>query len=216
METQPSATLSTFPQLLPRETGWPHLPLFSGDEHVLVAVSALLGGAVDAAAGVDHVTDEVPVGRVSRGHDGEIQRQLKELLHRLRTGFRCSRSIRCVPAVFPLVGSGWAGGGGCLPTKLKSETHLQQCPVLADEPLGVVGPGLGCRFGKSWQRLGELCLLLQKNVLLLLLALSPDLQHARGGAVKQRPRGHDGLPVALLLLPARGCTERLSSASQDR
>ena len=51
-----------------------HLALLPRNEHVLVAAPALLGRAVDAAAGVDHVADEVPVGRVGRGHDGEVQR----------------------------------------------------------------------------------------------------------------------------------------------
>lgn len=61
----------------------PHLPLLPWDEHVLVAVPALLGGAVDAAAGVHDVADEVPVGRVGRGHDCEVERQLEQLLHGL-------------------------------------------------------------------------------------------------------------------------------------
>lgn len=62
----------------------PHLPLFPRNEHVLVAAPALLGRAVDAAAGVDDVTDKVPVGRVGRGHNREIQGQFQELLHSLQ------------------------------------------------------------------------------------------------------------------------------------
>lgn len=66
------------------EGGLPHLPLFPRNEHVLVAAPALLGRAVDAAAGVDDVTDKVPVGRVGRGHNREIQGQFQELLHSLQ------------------------------------------------------------------------------------------------------------------------------------
>lgn len=47
-----------------------HLALLPGDDDVLVAVATLLGRAVDPAAGVDHVADQVPVGRVGRRHDG--------------------------------------------------------------------------------------------------------------------------------------------------
>lgn len=61
----------------------PHLPLLSWDEHILVAVPALLGRAVDPTAGVDHIADKVPVRCVSRGHDRKVQRQLKKLLHSL-------------------------------------------------------------------------------------------------------------------------------------
>lgn len=43
-----------------------YLALLPGDEHILIAIATLLGGAVDAAAGVDHVADQVPVGRVGR------------------------------------------------------------------------------------------------------------------------------------------------------
>ena len=81
-------------------------------------------------------------------------------------------------------------------------TYLQQCPVLTDEPLGVVLTRLGCGFGKSWQGLGEWHLLLQQNILLLLLALSANFQKAWCCAVKQGPRRDDRLPVTLLLLPA--------------
>ena len=59
------------------------LALLAGDDDVLVAAAALLGRAVDAAAGVHHVAHQVPVGGVSRRHDGQVQRQLQQLLHSL-------------------------------------------------------------------------------------------------------------------------------------
>ena len=54
-----------------------YLALLSRDDDVFVAVAALLGRAVDTAAGVDHVADQVPVGRVRGGHYGQVQGQLQ-------------------------------------------------------------------------------------------------------------------------------------------
>jgi hypothetical protein len=53
------------------------LPFLSGNDDVLVTVPALFGRAVDSAAGVDDITDKVPIRCVGRRHDGEVQRQLK-------------------------------------------------------------------------------------------------------------------------------------------
>lgn len=85
LRAAPSTPRPSLPltELRAPQEGGPHLPLLPRDEHVLIAVPALLGGAVDAAAGVDDVADEVPVGRVGRGHDCEVERQLEQLLHGL-------------------------------------------------------------------------------------------------------------------------------------
>lgn len=123
-----------------------------------------------------------------------------------RTGLQVHRSASC--------GRGTCTGGGRMWTV--GCAYLQQRPVLADEPLRVVWARLGCWFGKSWQRLGKLCLLLQQNVLLLLLPFPSHFQHAGRRTVKQRARRDDRLPVALLLLPACNWTESLSQRGSHR
>lgn len=80
-------------------------------------------------------------------------------------------------------------------------TYLQQSPVLADEPLWVVLAGLHGRFDQRGEGLGERCLLLQGEVLLLVFALAADLQHA--GLLEERARRDDRFAVALFLLS--GC-----------
>jgi hypothetical protein len=65
------------PESSQKEQGQAHLPFLSGNDDVLVTVPALFGRAVDSAAGVDDITDKVPIRCVGRRHDGEVQRQLK-------------------------------------------------------------------------------------------------------------------------------------------
>lgn len=54
-----------------------HLPFLSGNDDVLITIPALLRRPVDSAAGVDNITDKVPVRSVSRWHNREVQGQLK-------------------------------------------------------------------------------------------------------------------------------------------
>lgn len=61
-----------------------YLALFSGNDDVLIAVTTLLGRAIDAAAGVHNIANQIPVGRVSRRHNRQIQGQLEQLFHSLQ------------------------------------------------------------------------------------------------------------------------------------
>lgn len=54
-----------------------HLALLSWNDDVLVAVTTLLWGAVNPAAGVYHVAHQVPVRSVSWRHDGQVQRKFQ-------------------------------------------------------------------------------------------------------------------------------------------
>lgn len=83
----------------------------------------------------------------------------------------------------------------------KVRSYLEQSPVLADEPLWVVLAGLHGRLDQRGERLGERCLLLQREVLLLVFALATDFQHA--GLLEERARRDDRFAVALFLLS--GC-----------
>lgn len=170
-----------------------YLSFLPGNDDVLVAAAALFGRAVDAAAGVDHIAHQVPVWRVGGRHDGQVERQLQQLLHGLP---------RETPACL-WVSTGRRRGADAerptAPTKVTS--YLKQSPVLADEPLWVVLAGLHGWLDQRGEGLGERRLLFQREVLFLVFALATHFQHA--GLLEERARRDDRFAVALFLLS--GC-----------
>ncbi len=62
----------------PHDTGTiTHFALLSGNDDILIAVTALFRRAVNSATGVDHVAHQVPVRSVCWRHDGQVQRKLQ-------------------------------------------------------------------------------------------------------------------------------------------
>lgn len=173
-----------------------YLALLSGNDDVLVTVATLFGRAIDAAAGVHHITHQIPVRSVGRRHNCQVQRQLQQLLHSLSNttvGYvDAEYSDRCFNGLFNL---------GSIHDEGALKPYLKQSPVLTDEPLWVVLAGLHGRFNQRRQGFGKGCLLFEGEVLFLVLDLAANFQHA--GLFEKGAWRNDRLPVTLLLLS--GC-----------